>query len=376
MNSNIAVMPINRIIESLSRIYIPMIKGNLPYESVPSAFIWGSPGVGKSDGVRQLGEIIENQTGKKVMVTDIRLLLFSPIDLRGVPVADETRTFTDWLMPRILDLNPGGDVVNILFLDELSAAPASVQAAAYQITLNRAIGEHRLPANTIVIAAGNRTTDRAVAYKMPSALANRMMHFEVSADFDSWKKWAINIGNIHPLVLGYLSSNLSKFISEDETFDNVAFCTPRSWAFVSNIINTVGDDDAIDDLYPVISGCIGAGVALEFISWCKVRSQIPDIRDILDGKTNIRPKSADCMYALIAALLAHVANAQKHEGMMARQIDNMCMYCSTFPADYLVSLYRDMINIEGMKLKLMKSSVFNDWINKNKKLISVLGMNE
>ena len=42
----------------------------------------------------------------------------------------------------------GNNIVNILFLDEISAAPQSVQAAAYQITLDRVVGEHKLQVRT------------------------------------------------------------------------------------------------------------------------------------------------------------------------------------------------------------------------------------
>ena len=155
---------------------------------LPAPFVWGPPGVGKSDGAKQLKAYIERHTSKKVVVTDVRLLLFSPIDLRGIPVANQEKTFAEWLKPKIFDMDSSEDVINILFLDELTAAPPAVQAAAYQLTLDRRIGEHELPGNCLVIGAGNRTTDHSVAYRMPNALANRMQHYEVSPDFDSWSK--------------------------------------------------------------------------------------------------------------------------------------------------------------------------------------------
>ena len=110
------------------------------------------------------------------------------------------------------------DVVNILFLDEISAAPQSVQASAYQITLDRVIGEHKLPDNCLVVAAGNRVTDRSVAYKMPRALANRLMHFEIVPDFVSWKEWAIRSG-INDKVIGFLSFKQNYLNDEENTKD-------------------------------------------------------------------------------------------------------------------------------------------------------------
>ena len=88
-------------------------------------------------------------------MTDVRLLLFNPVDLRGIPAANADRTLAVWLKPKIFQMDESENVLNLLFLDEISAAPPSVQAAAYQITLDRMVGEHRLPENCIVIAAGD-----------------------------------------------------------------------------------------------------------------------------------------------------------------------------------------------------------------------------
>ena len=126
--------------------------------------LWGPPGIGKSQGVREIADNIKAKTGKKVHITDVRLLLFNPVDLRGIPTANADKTLAVWLRPQIFQMDAGDDTINILLLDEISAAPQSVQAAAYQITLDRTIGEHKLPENCIVIAAGNRVTDKSVAY--------------------------------------------------------------------------------------------------------------------------------------------------------------------------------------------------------------------
>lgn len=179
INMNIPSVSVDDFVEEMTRVYVPTIKAGYPINMIPAAMLWGPPGVGKSDGVREFADRLGTAADKRVNVTDVRLLLFSPVDLRGVPVADAQRRFTDWLMPRIFDMDASDDVINVLFLDELTAASPSVQTAAYQITLNRSVGEHRLPDNTIVIAAGNRTTDRSVAYRMPNALANRLMHFQM-----------------------------------------------------------------------------------------------------------------------------------------------------------------------------------------------------
>ena len=164
---NIPSMNVGKAVEKLSQAYSTVIKNRLPIKTMPSVMLWGPPGVGKSQAIRQIAKEIEYSTGKAVKVTDVRLLLFNPIDLRGIPTSNADKTLAIWLKPQIFQMDSSDKIVNILFLDEISAAPQSVQAAAYQITLDRVVGEHRLPDNCIVIAAGNRTTDKSVAYKMP-----------------------------------------------------------------------------------------------------------------------------------------------------------------------------------------------------------------
>ena len=181
--SNIPSMNVGKIVQELANVYSTVIHQRLPVKTVPSVMLWGPPGVGKSQAIRQIAREIEQNTGKRVEVTDVRLLLFNPIDLRGIPTANADKTLAVWLKPQIFQMDDSDDIINILFLDEISAAPQSVQAAAYQITLDRVVGEHRLPDNCIVIAAGNRTTDKSVAFKMPKALANRVLHIEAEGTF-------------------------------------------------------------------------------------------------------------------------------------------------------------------------------------------------
>ncbi|MDD7635850.1 MAG: MoxR family ATPase, partial [Clostridiales bacterium] len=229
--TNIPSMNVGKTVEKLSNAYCTIIQNNYPIKTMPSVMLWGPPGVGKSQAVRQIAKEIGETTGKTVNVTDVRLLLFNPIDLRGIPTANADKTLAVWLKPQIFQMDASDDIVNILFLDEISAAPQSVQAAAYQITLDRVVGEHKLPDNCIVIAAGNRMTDKSVAFKMPKALANRLMHIEIAGSFNSWKEWAIRSG-INEKVLGFLSFRQSYLMGFDSSSDDLAFATPRSWEMV------------------------------------------------------------------------------------------------------------------------------------------------
>ena len=361
---NIPSMNVNRIIDTLRNAYCAIINAGQPLKLLPSVMLWGPPGVGKSQAIRQLAKEIEQETGKRANVTDVRLLLFNPIDLRGIPTANADKTLAIWLKPQIFQMDPGEDVVNILFLDEISAAPQSVQAAAYQITLDRVVGEHKLPDNCIVIAAGNRTTDKSVAFKMPKALANRLLHIEVEGSFKAWKQWAISAG-INPKVLGFLTFRQNYLMKFDAATEELAFATPRSWEMVSNLLNFVSDD--VDKMFPLISGVVGSGVAIEFRTWTRVYDDLPEVEDIFDGKNPPLPTGTDAMYALASAMTAY---ARVHKTEMSR-LANSIAYADRMPPDFSAMLMKDYMYIEkNFREKLLQIPAFSRWLSTKGRLIN------
>jgi MoxR-like ATPase len=156
------------------------------------AFVWGPPGVGKSQIVAQVAALLG------IRLIDIRAILLDPVDLRGLPTVEQGRAA--WATPAFLPEDGSG----ILFLDELNAAPPLVQAACYQLVLDRAVGEYRLPDGWTVFAAGNREGDRAVTSRMSSALANRFVHLVFEPDLDDWSRWAMGPGDLRPEVVAFL----------------------------------------------------------------------------------------------------------------------------------------------------------------------------
>ncbi len=334
MDSEIRALSVNQMIEMLSRTYISLANGGIPFREFPSVMLWGAPGGGKSQGVREVAQRMKRATGKDVRITDVRLLLFNPVDLRGIPTANEDRTLAVWLKPQIFQMDDSEEVINILFLDEITAAPTSVQAAAYQITLDRTVGEHKLPENCIVIAAGNRVTDRSVSYNMPKALANRLCHLEIKEDPQTWHIWAIRKG-IHPYVVGYIEYNSSSMIRSEGM--EIAFPTPRSWEMVSNILNYVSDN--IDEVYPMIVGCIGEKTADMFRSWTEVYQGLPDMDDIFHKGKGVAPTERELLIALKSNMV-YFAKLCQDEDMIDNSIDYSCKMPWSFRGKLLKDYYR------------------------------------
>ncbi len=344
---------VDSMVNMLSKAYISLVESNIPFKKFPSVMLWGPPGVGKSQGIREIARIIESKTKKVVVVTDVRLLLFNPVDLRGIPTANEDKTLAVWLKPKIFQMDDSQEVINILFLDEISAAPQSVQAAAYQITLDRTVGEHRLPDNCIVIAAGNRVTDRSVAFNMPKALANRLCHIEIVSDSKNWHNWAVGAG-VNRIVLGFLDYNPSMLMKFDTMTDGMAFPTPRSWEMVSNILNHVSEN--IAEVYPLIVGCIGDAAAYELRSWSEVYSKIPDVESVFNGNANGIPTHPEILFALSANIATY---AQEHHS--EEEIENAIDYVSQLPVEFKNMIFSDFLKIKDIHKSLSRIHIYDDW---------------
>lgn len=363
--SNVPSVSAGALVEMITGAVASAIQRKSKLSEFPSVMLWGPPGIGKSEAIREIAAGIEEETGRKTVVTDVRLLLFSPIDLRGIPTVNEDRTLAVWLKPKIFQMEESPDVVNLLLLDELTSAPQSVQAAAYQLTLDRAVGEHKLPDNCLVFAAGNRTTDRSVSYRMPKALANRMMHFDVEAHFDSWKRWAVQKG-IHPKVTGFLTFKPDLLMQFDPASPDAAFPTPRSWEMVSRLLFAAGNLDE-SHLFPMIAGLVGEGAAAEFWSWCRVAGELPDIRKIFLGQEQKVPKRADVLYALVSSMTSY---AREHRDDMT-QIENSIRYAEKLPPDFSAILLRDYLYLDkNYKEKLLQIPAFADWLQKKGSLMN------
>ncbi len=360
---NIPVINVDKSIELLSNMYTNVINNNVKLNKMPSVMLWGPPGVGKSQSIRELAFELEANTNKKVIITDVRLILFNPIDLRGIPTANEDKTLAVWLRPKIFDMNKSRDVINILFLDEISSAAPSVQASAYQITLDRKVGEHELPENCIVIAAGNRVTDKAVAYQMPSALANRFLHLEIEAEFGSWNRWAVYSG-INPMVLGFLKFRPNYLHTFDPSKGSLVFATPRTWELVSNILNNVSDD--VNLVFDLISGLVGRGIATEFKGWVRVFKDLPDIEDIFNGKNVSVPTNTDTVYALTSSMVTY---ARKYKDDI-NKITNSIRFAEKLPPDFSLILLRDYMFIDkDFKLTLLRIPEYAKWAKTRGRLL-------
>jgi hypothetical protein len=286
-------------------------------------FVWGPPGIGKSDIVHQIGESMDAH------VIDIRLSLWEPTDIKGIPYFDSNVNKMVWAAPSEL---PDEEMASehkhvILFLDEMNSAAPAVQAAAYQLILNRRVGQYKLPDNVLIVAAGNRDSDKGVTYRMPAPLANRFVHLEMAVSFDDWFEWAVT-NKIHPDVVGYLQFSKQDLYDFDPKSPSRSFATPRSWSFVSDFLNDNYDAETLMDL---VSGSVGEGLAVKFVAHRKVASSMPNPTDILAGKVkDLDTNEISAMYSLIVAMCYElsqtVANSQDDKKEFYDQVEQFLSF--------------------------------------------------
>lgn len=310
--------------------------------------IWGAPGVGKSQMVSMVAE------KHQVPLLDIRLSQMEPSDLRGIPFRVDN--MVEWAVPRMLpDENRHGSA-GILFLDEITSASPAVSAAAYQLILDRCLGEYQVPEGWVIFAAGNRQGDRGVTYTMPSPLANRFTHFNFDINLDDWVVWA-HQHQIDERIVAFLRFRPELLFDFDPAQDPVAFPTPRSWEFAHHSLQK------FDAQSPVRTGalqaCVGGAAGVELSAFLDNLQNLPDVNAILDGEAVPVPESIDLQYALASALVGHAVRSQQADNA-DQLLGNILNYASQFPQREMgVMLVSDMHRAIGQRLFSVPS--FSDW---------------
>jgi hypothetical protein len=293
---------------------------------VPTArpvYLWGPPGCGKSSIVRQAAGTLG------LDLVDVRATLLDPVDLRGLPRLDGDSAV--WLPPAFLPRGGTG----LLFLDELAQAAPLVQAACLQLTLDRKIGEYALPDGWAVVAASNRSEDRAGTHRLISPLLNRFVHLDLEVSNDDWQQWAVTAGVV-PEVRSFLAYRPALLFGFDPQANPRAFPTPRSWQFVSDALARA----PADLLHPVVGGCVGDGPAAEFLGFLRLYRELPDLSVVLSKPDSSPvPREPAVLYALVGAL---VEKCKTDPGCLG----GFVAYALRLPDEFALLALRDALAVQ------------------------------
>jgi len=262
-------------------------------EARQPVMVWGAPGCGKSEVAQQVAA----EGGRTYY--DVRALLLDPVDLRGIPWRDDDNR-TRWAPPDFLPPSTSSDLY-LVNLEELPSGVPMVQAALFQLVRDRKCGEYELPEGASLMACGNREGDRGVTHRMPTPLASRFVHLEIKVDVPDWCAWAAAHA-IAPEVLFYIQMRPEMLHDFDAQSREAAFACPRTWEFVSNVVNQRGSLDPAAER-ALFRGAVGEAAAVEFAAFLKVWRELPHPKAVIDDPENADvPQNASALIALCGSL--------------------------------------------------------------------------
>lgn len=295
----------------------------------------GSPGLGKSDVIKQVAKDLN------LKVIDFRLSTADPTDLSGMPFIENGRSV---FLPNIAfpiqgdalppHLDEEGNPVELpvldeqgvhkkdehgqlmytypkydgwlLFLDEITNAPMSVQAAAYKIILDREVGLHKLHPAVKICSAGNKIDDgAAVTSEMSTALKSRLAHINLELNIEDWMIWALGAG-VHHSITSFIKFKPTCLYMFDPKIKQDTFPCPRTWAMVDSIVKQVGIQGP--EVQSLVAGVVGDGAASEYMMFTKNFVGLTTFEEVLADPHNakIPSENISAMFALSGSIAAQV----------------------------------------------------------------------
>jgi len=311
--------------------------------------LWGPPGIGKSQIIQEIGR------QHSAPVIDIRLSQMEPSDLRGIPFRKDESV--QWAVPAMLPNAKRHGTKGILFLDEITSAAPTVSAAAYQLILDRRLGEYQVPVGWAIFAAGNRQGDRGVTYSMPAPLANRFSHLDFETHLDDWVLWAYK-NDIDERVIAFLRFRPELLFDFDPAHNPVAFPSPRSWEFAHRALKKFEHNSNL--LLGSLQACVGPAAGIELKAFIDNLDNLPDIDAITTGDESVPvPKETDLQYAVAAALVGRSIRAQESDDAN-EALGHILDYAGRFPQREMgVMLVSDMHRAIGEKIFAVPQ--FSQW---------------
>lgn len=317
-------------------------------------FLWGPPGVGKSDVVRQAaanyGEYL-----------DIRLVYHDPSDLK-FPVVNPNDPYNPvrWVNS-LFPKDPKW--VGVINLEELAQSPPLMQATAMQLTLDRQVGDYRLPEAAAVIACSNRAEDRAGAGRVITPVLNRFLHVDLDVSHEDWMTWSAG-AEVRPEVRAFLNFRPALLHQFDPASGARAFASPRSWHMVSDVLPATPPDLLLD----AAAGCVGHAAAVEFLAFVQIWQGLPDPDSVLKNPAQATvPSNPAVLYALCGALAERMRTGD------SSLVSKLLAYSKRLPGEFSVLLVRESV-LANVKVMMAdpKATGMSDWLARNK---GVLGVN-
>ncbi|MBO5388434.1 MAG: hypothetical protein J6A59_09875 [Lachnospiraceae bacterium] len=338
--------------------FTEIVKMQLDEGNTRPIFGLGKGGIGKSESIQNLAV---NELG--IGFIDVRLLLYSEVDLKGIPYPDKEHNFTVWLQNNILPRVERDGEKGILVLDEITSCDKSIRTAAYQLLNERRLGEYKLPDGWLIVCLGNGEDDGGDFQGMEGNFANRCSVYEVTYDLDTWKEWGYKSG-INALVLAYVTWAPKDLHTYDPDKENeILFASPRSWKAVSDILNTYGFSENVPNLSLRINGNLGTYVGNRFFAFCKFKEANVNPGDIVLGNVNRSPEKLEILFITIQGVIKILRDCiekdLKCNGELTKQTivyisNSIKWFLKLDKLEYRISAIKDLIAVnKNVIVKLM-----------------------
>jgi MoxR-like ATPase len=288
-------------------------------------------------------EVFEHPERYFVLV-DIKLQsIGDPTKLTGLPLIEEVNTENGkdrsiiWALPLFLKVLSLPNIKGMLFLDEINMALPSLQSTAFELILQKKVGEWKLNDDVFVVAAGNPTDVNIAATKIPAPLINRMafIDFDQFISLENWLNWAIK-NKIDSRITGFLRIFKEEFIHTPyddikrgkESVDTMKpSTTPRSWEMLSRFIE--GEENR-RNIELASQALLHPETAVKFMGFIDVMSKL-NYRDYLKKPEKFGELEHDKKGALITLIVKNTNNIKPQElipfiGYLAEKFPDFLIY--------------------------------------------------
>jgi hypothetical protein len=323
-------------------------------------FMKGSPGIGKSDIMRQVAKRLN------LKVVDIRLAQCDPTDLQGFPMRNIETGRMEYApldtIPLEHDPIPDGFDGWLLLFDEITSAPPSVQAAAYKIILDKLVNQTPIHPAAKLVAAGNLESDRAIVVKMSTALKSRFFHYTLETNLDEWLDHFAYPNQIHKDIISFLRFQPDMLHKFDPDSAEDTFPCPRTWEFVHDFISALPDDEPLfSQSYHLVAlaGAVGQGAALEFKKALDQFQHCPTIQEVESDPDSAKmPTELSQLYS-VSTMLSHHTTDQN--------INQIIAYINRIPKKYLEFQVLTVRDVVKRNPKLEANPALSKWMLDNAK---------
>jgi hypothetical protein len=330
------------------------------------AYIWGPFGIGKSDMVRAVRNMLSVEFSYDIPLYDVLASLVDAVDFRGCPYIQDG--ITRWARPSFLPWDNPAPLV-LLFLDELANAVPLVQSACLQLILDRRVGEFKLPDNVAIVAASNRVEDRAGSHLLISSLANRFVtHINMEVSSADWQEWALNNG-VDASIRAYLAYKPEALHCYDTKL--MANATPRSWAAFSRVLPYLTDET----LPEVADSSVGKKVAPGYVNFLSIWRDMPDLQDLIanpTSRTKAPVKESPALAHSIATGLADILKADRSNlDLLGRYAAYASRVSSEYCEEYAAVMFRSAAILNPL-VATSKCPEGQAWFKSNREVLSAI----